>query len=218
MLQYKETEMFLKLYDLDFKKIIKKGLKILIIVYLKILEQCKDMDHQENEKKLSPLHILAYYGHKEALKFLLKNNFDPEVRDVNGRTPLDLACFQGEILCVETLINYGANYETSDYVNERTPIHAAAYNNNIECLKYLSLVAKEDEKNDLRFNYEKINTESFRNEKLANIRDKHFRTPLMYAVEQGHLNTISFFINEMGADVLAYDNKHRTALHRAVIF
>ena len=37
----------------------------------------------------------------------------------------------------------------------------------------------------------------------------------MVAVEQGHLNTISFLINNMDANVLAVDDRKRSALHRA---
>lgn len=55
-------------------------------------------------------------------------------------------------------------------------------------------------------------------EHLSNVRDKFMRTPLMYATEQGHLNTISYLINYMSADVTLTDHKQRTALHRAVCF
>ena len=124
-----------------------------------------------------------------------------DCRDKNGRTPLDLACFQGESSCVECLLHNGAAYDTHDSVNERTPLHAAAYNNNEECLKVIAQYLEENEHSDFH----------------ANLRDKHGRTPLMVAVEQGHLNTISFMITYMNADVLASDIHQRTALHRSVI-
>jgi len=132
---------------------------------------------------------------------LLVNKFKADCRDKNGRTPLDLACFKGESSCVECLLKNGASYQTHDSVNERTPLHAAAYNNNEECLKaiasYLDVENQSDFKSDLL--------------------DKFGRTPLMIAVEQGHLNTISLLINNMNADVLACDLNQRTALHRSVI-
>ena len=121
-----------------------------------------------------------------------------------------------------------ANYELKDNVNGRTPIHAAAFNNNEECLKVISLIVN-SKKSTSRLNetYDYYTTSAsddvssqtsvnaFYNYRLANLKDSQSRTPLMVAVEQGHLNTINFLIHQMGADVFAYDNKNRTALHRA---
>jgi ankyrin repeat protein len=51
---------------------------------------------------------------------------------------------------------------------------------------------------------------------VANVVDALGRTPLMIAVEQGHLNTASFLVLNLHADVMLCDNNMRTALHRAV--
>ena len=98
------------------------------------------MNSLENVLMVSPLHLLAYNGHRNTLEFLLKNKLcgDVDVKDINGRTPLDLACFQGESSCVKCLMAYGAQFDSHDSINERTPIHAAVYNNNEECLKAIS--------------------------------------------------------------------------------
>jgi ankyrin repeat protein len=107
-------------------------------------------------------------------------------------------------------MNYGAVYDTRDNVNQRTPVHAAAYNNNTECLKILASITSD---NDLTTD---LTLETcYLNKTLSNLRDKHGRTALHVAVEQGHLNSIQFLINQMGSDPLAFDNKKRTALHRA---
>ena len=154
------------------------------------------MNHQKNDKNLSPLHIVSFYGYKEALDLLVNYFTDINVKDNNGRTPLDLACFRGSVGCVETLILNGANCLVHDNVNKRTPLHAAAYNNNEECVKQLLVLS--NEKKD-----------------LINARDKYERTPLMIAVEQGHLNTILYLITQH-ANLDAADNQNCTALHRAV--
>lgn len=173
------------------------------------MNECKNLDQQDNEHKISPLHLLCHFGHREALEFLLRTGFEPDLYDSNGRTPLDIACFYGELLCVDFLVTWGANYEAQDSVNGRTPIHAAAYTNSYECLRFI-------------FNYHKSKLANLSsssdniNDDLVNIRDNYQRTPLMYAIEQGHLNTINFLIEEFSADVLLCDNKQRTALHRAV--
>lgn len=106
----------------------------------------------------------------------------------------------------------------------RSPIHFAALYNNEECLKIMTLIANSRmEKNRLNrtfetcaYVYDEAMKNSFYNSKLANLKDNLERTPLMLAAEQGHLNTISFLVSQMGADVLVCDNKGRTALHRAV--
>lgn len=169
---------------------------------------------------------MAYYGHREALDFLLRYLPDPDVKDRDGRTPLDLACYRGESSCVECLMLHNASYETKDNINGRTPLHAAAFNNNDECLKIISLIVNSKLSSSARLNetydyYSNANEETNQtngiyNSKLANLRDSLERTPLMIAVEQGHLSTINFLITQMGADVFANDSKNRTALHRAV--
>ena len=158
------------------------------------------------------------------MEYFLKYFPNTEVKDKNGRTPLDLACFKGETTCVECLMLHGANCETHDHVNQRTPIHAAAFNNNDECLKIMAVVEnfKSNKRLEKSFKLNNINIlnqiqqDNFFNCKLANLKDKYHRTPLMRAVEQGHISTISLLITQMGADVLAYDQKNRSALHRAV--
>lgn len=181
----------------------------------------KDQDHQQNERKLSPLHILVksisnYYlsgindivnknnkkkamnGNQDGLDVLLRSGFDLELKDSRGKTALDVACAQGELGCVRTLVRAGAQCESRDYADERTPVHTAAAANNLDCLKEMLAVHY-----DAR-------------EWLANLRDRRLATPLMCAAEQGHLSTVSFLISHMGADSLLSDDKQRTTLHRAV--
>ena len=164
--------------------------------FLKLLEKCKNLNHQDNDRKVSPLHLLSYYGHRDALEILASNFTNLDVYDKNGRTPLDLACFKGSFSCVECLVLNGANCDLVDNISQRTPLHAAAYNNHEDCIK-LILMLINDKKN------------------LINAKDKFSRTPLMIAVEQGHLHTISVLVSQQ-ADIDAVDDKNCTALHRAV--
>ncbi|KAH3720653.1 hypothetical protein DPMN_063556 [Dreissena polymorpha] len=48
-----------------------------------------------------------------------------DIKDVNGRTMLDLACYSGHTECVETLLLQGATILVYDNVARRTPLHAA---------------------------------------------------------------------------------------------
>ena len=165
-------------------------------VFVQLLDKCKNLNHQENENKISPLHVLSYYGYRDALEILASNLTNLDVQDKNGRTPLDLACFKGSIGCVECLLLNGANCDLVDNITQRTALHAAAYNNFEDCIKIIFMLI--NDKKD-----------------LLNAKDKYQRTPLMIAVEQGHLNTISYLVTQQ-ADINATDEKKCTALHRAV--
>lgn len=157
----------------------------------------------------------AYYGHREALDFLLKFFPNTEVKDKRGRTPLDLAAAQGESSCVECLMYNNASCESRDSVSGRTPLHAAAANNQEEALKVMVLVANSQMDSARTAHKESANT-SLYNLKLANLKDDAGRTPLMLAAEKGHLNTAVLLVSQLGANVLAADHSGRTALHRAV--
>lgn len=81
--------------------------------------------------------VKAYHGHHHALEVLVQSLVDLDVRNSQGRTPLDLAAFKGHVECVDVLINQGASILVKDFTLKRTPIHAAATNGHSECLHLL---------------------------------------------------------------------------------
>lgn len=70
----------------------------------------------------------AYHGHHHAMEVLVQSLLDLDVRNSQGRTPLDLAAFKGHVECVDVLINQGASILVKDFTLKRTPIHAAGLN------------------------------------------------------------------------------------------
>lgn len=62
------------------------------------------------------------------MEVLVQSLLDLDVRNSQGRTPLDLAAFKGHVECVDVLINQGASILVKDFTLKRTPIHAAGVN------------------------------------------------------------------------------------------
>lgn len=62
------------------------------------------------------------------MEVLVQSLLDLDVRNSQGRTPLDLAAFKGHVECVDVLINQGASILVKDFTLKRTPIHAAGKN------------------------------------------------------------------------------------------
>ncbi|KPP75000.1 serine/threonine-protein phosphatase 6 regulatory ankyrin repeat subunit A-like [Scleropages formosus] len=140
--------------------------------------------------------VQAYHGHHQALEVLVQSLLDLDVRNSQGRTPLDLAAFKGHVECVDVLINQGASILVKDYTLKRTPIHAAAINGHSECLRLL--IGNTD-----------LQT-------AVDIQDGNGQTPLMLSVLSGHTDCVYSLLNK-GASVEAKDKWGRTALHRGAV-
>lgn len=57
----------------------------------------------------SPLHLYAVYGDLESCQKLLKNGFDPNIRDRQGWTPLHHAAVCGHFAMIDLLLRHGAD-------------------------------------------------------------------------------------------------------------
>lgn len=79
------------------------------------------------------MYFQAYHGHHHAMEVLVQSLLDLDVRNSQGRTPLDLAAFKGHMECVDVLINQGASILVKDYTLKRTPIHAAGNTTQLCC-------------------------------------------------------------------------------------
>jgi hypothetical protein len=60
------------------------------------------------------LHLAAYYGHSDIVKYMLEegrddNAIDANVKDLDGSTPLHNAAYRGQCACAAELLNHGAD-------------------------------------------------------------------------------------------------------------
>ncbi|XP_077446938.1 serine/threonine-protein phosphatase 6 regulatory ankyrin repeat subunit A isoform X1 [Stigmatopora argus] len=150
----------------------------------------------ECQGQISPLHLAAYHGHCGALEVLLSSMTDVDVRNPQGRTPLNLACSRGHQECVSLLLHRGASPTACDYSQKTTPLHAAVTNGHSSCLRLLV------SNNDQHVNLDAL--------------DVHKQTPLMLAVLNGH-SECAYSLLSQGADVHLQDCRGRTALHRGAV-
>ncbi|XP_067114899.1 BRCA1-associated RING domain protein 1 [Osmerus mordax] len=82
---------------------------------------------KRNFKGETPLHLAAIKGEVEAVKELLEQGADPNLKDNAGWTPLHEACNLGHQRVVEVLLREGALLNTPGYEND-SPLHDAARN------------------------------------------------------------------------------------------
>ncbi|KAM8856119.1 BRCA1-associated RING domain protein 1 [Spinachia spinachia] len=82
---------------------------------------------KRNHKGETPLHLAAIKGDVEAVKALLDQGADPNLKDNAGWTPLHEACNLGHLVVVEALVSRGALLNTPGYEND-SPLHDAVRN------------------------------------------------------------------------------------------
>lgn len=91
---------------------------------------------KRNHKGETPLHIAAIKGDAEAVKELLDQGADPNLKDNAGWTPLHEACNLGHLTVVEILVSRGALLNTPGYEND-SPLHDAVRNEHAAIVKLL---------------------------------------------------------------------------------
>ncbi|XP_068558855.1 BRCA1-associated RING domain protein 1 [Cebidichthys violaceus] len=91
---------------------------------------------KRNHKGETLLHLAAIKGDVEAVKELLDQGADPNLKDHAGWTPLHEACNLGHLVVVEVLISRGALLNTPGYEND-SPLHDAVRNGHPAVVKLL---------------------------------------------------------------------------------
>ncbi|XP_040003756.1 BRCA1-associated RING domain protein 1 isoform X2 [Xiphias gladius] len=91
---------------------------------------------KRNHKGETLLHLAAIKGDVEAVKELLDQGADPNLKDNAGWTPLHEACNLGHKAVVEVLVSKGALLNTPGYEND-SPLHDAVRNGHPAIVKLL---------------------------------------------------------------------------------
>ncbi|XP_070771001.1 BRCA1-associated RING domain protein 1 [Enoplosus armatus] len=91
---------------------------------------------KRNHKGETLLHLSAIKGDVEAVKELLDQGADPNLKDNAGWTPLHEACNLGHLAVAEALVSRGALLNTPGYEND-SPLHDAVRNGHPAIVKLL---------------------------------------------------------------------------------
>ncbi|XP_055629469.1 ankyrin repeat domain-containing protein 54-like [Toxorhynchites rutilus septentrionalis] len=79
-----------------------------------MIEKDFNPDTREATFNRSALHIACSRGFTDSVKLLLENGANPNIRDLNGNTPLHLASCTEHIAIIDLLLKYGTNVTLKD--------------------------------------------------------------------------------------------------------
>ena len=82
------------------------------------------------------LHVAAFAGHSEVVKWLIARDVPAGARDKNGGTPLHAAAFAGRLEVAALLVAAGADVEAADAKGAR-PLHIACLSGKAEIVRWL---------------------------------------------------------------------------------
>ncbi|XP_055275108.1 2-5A-dependent ribonuclease [Moschus berezovskii] len=167
-----------------------------------LLERGADVNFQE-EWGWSPLHNAVQVDREDIVDLLLSHGADPCLRKKNGATPFIIAGIVGNVKLLKLLLPKVADVNECD-VNGFTAFMEAAVYGKVEALRFLY-------NNGAEVNLHRKTVED--QERIK----KGGATALMDAAEKGHVAVVEILLQEMGADVNAWDNRGRNALIYALL-
>ncbi|KAJ3486515.1 hypothetical protein NLG97_g6599 [Lecanicillium saksenae] len=140
---------------------------------------------QDIPKRVTGLHLAAYFGIHEVVRILLQNWQKIDQRDSRDRTPLSYATEEGHEAIIKLLLATDkVDVDAKDDIG-RTPLLYAAENGHEAIVKLLVATDKVD----------------------VDAKDDFGRTPLSYAAENGHEAVAKLLLATEKVDVDAKDNR-----------
>lgn len=166
----------------------------------------------------------VWHRNLEFAAILLRQNADPNMMDMKGRSALHFACIVGCVPMTRLLLHFKAKVNIWDYQNTVTPLHYAALAGSEGCIAHLikngaQVNAGIEKQSALHFAVQKnaINCVKLLLQHGAKTNPPQFyvETPLHIAAEMGFVECLKELLNA-DADVTAQmGNKRNTALHLA---
>jgi ankyrin repeat protein len=153
----------------------------------KLLEEGHNPDVPDNRGWTSLHEAATKESLNKTLKALLEAGAYVDHRNVEGETPLYLACSNGAKKNVSLLIKNKADVNKGD-MKHMTPLHVSSTNGDVESMKALLRAGAQ-----------------------IDAKDWEERTPLFYAVEKSKLEAVKLLL-EKGASVNFIDHYKRTPL------
>ena len=142
--------------------------------------------------RMSPIHVAAYLGLIDYVRYLVASGSRTDDRDGEIRTPLSYASERGHDSVVKLLIDQGANPDPNDQFIMR-PLAYAAKENRLEVVKILL-------GEGVHPSQPKPDANAY-NENTGRKLKKNI-SPLFYACSQGHVRIISEFLMYLDSDDL----------------
>jgi ankyrin repeat protein len=151
------------------------------------------LQEMDNEGRTA-LHHAAFWGHEEAVTFLLGQGAQADSKDEDGTTPFMIACQNGQTGVARLLLQHmGPQAFQETDTKGRTALHYAASWDKNDIVSFLLGQGAQ-----------------------ANSRDEDSSTPFMMACKEGHMGVVKALLEHMGPEALQEtDEGGRTALHFA---
>ncbi|XP_044584650.1 ankyrin-1-like [Cotesia glomerata] len=164
----------------------------------------------QTNSEFKPLHVAAFYGRAEIVRFLIKNKFDVNDLNLNGLTPLHTAARSNNAFIVEILLEHGAHYDSENSENKK-PINLTQDELTfftLEIIDSLFTCVKEGDYIGC--------LDCLRRNAVVNAKSSTSITPLHYACQNGFSDIVRLLL-EFNADIDITAN-YGTPLVYAVLF
>ncbi len=180
-----------------------------------VLEHSESYIKEKNKDGNTPLHLAVEEGHVKVVQFLLKycNTLDLEVENVVGQTLLHLATLGGHDEIIKVLLEHAKLNLNVENKDGNTPLHLASLGGHVKVVnimvehgKKLDLCSQNKDGNTMfhlpakgRHSRRHVNEENTLLEMARNTlnwieKNKDGNTPLHPAVERGHDNVLTKFL------------------------
>ncbi|KAI9781623.1 MAG: hypothetical protein M1839_005840 [Geoglossum umbratile] len=148
---------------------------------------------QRVPRQVTGVHVAAYFGLVESIMGLLEKEYNPDLQDSDGRTPLSWAAWNGHGAVVKLLLATEKVDLDSKDSDRRTPLLQAAQKGHEAVVKLLLPM-------------EKVDLDS---------KDSGGRTPLSWAAWNGHEAVVKLLLATEKVDLDSKDSDGRTPLLQA---